>query len=148
MRKKNIKKVIGKDDRADFPRFNLSDIRVKIDSGAYTSTIDCSLVEETEDGLCVVFLGKKEPGFTGEKFIFKEYTKKKVRSSSGVSQLRYKINGTIILFGKKYNTEFTLSSRTKMRYPVLLGRKLLNRRFLIDTSLSNQSWNEKNTNLE
>lgn len=148
MRKKSIKKVIGKDDRADFPRFNLSDIRVKIDSGAYTSTIDCSLIEETSEGLSVVFLGKKEAGYTGDKFIFKEYTKKKVRSSSGASQLRYKISGNIVLFGKNYNTEFTLSSRTKMRYPVLLGRKLLNKRFLIDTSLSNQSWNEKNTNSE
>lgn len=143
MRIKKQKKIIGKDDRADFPDFDLSDIRVKIDSGAYTSTIDCSLVEETPEGLAVIFLGKKEPGYTGEKFLFERYTKKKVRSSSGISQLRYKINGTIVLFGKKHNTEFTLSSRTKMRYPVLLGRKLLNKRFLIDTSLSNQSWNEK-----
>jgi hypothetical protein len=38
-----------------------------------------------------------------------------------------------------------LSRRTKMRYPVLLGRKLLNKRFLIDTSLADQSW-KTNTN--
>jgi hypothetical protein len=102
-------------------------------------------VEENEGKLEVVFLDKKDDAFTGEKVIFEEFSVKKVRSSSGQSQYRYKVKGDILLFGKKYNTEFTLSRRTKMRYPVLLGRKLLNKRFLIDTSLADQSW-KTNTN--
>ena len=143
MKKKKEKNIIGRDDIADFPTFALENVRVKIDSGAYTSTIDCSLVEEKGEVLEVIFLAKKEKGYTGEKQIFNYFSKKKVRSSSGESQLRYKVKGDILLFGKKYNTEFTLSSREKMRYPVLLGRKLLNKKFLIDTSLSNQSWSKK-----
>jgi hypothetical protein len=40
------------------------------------------------------------------------------------------------------NTEFSLTERRGMRYPILLGRKLLNKRFLIDTSLVNLSQNK------
>ena len=137
---KKQKHIIGRKDVADFPRFGICGVQVKIDSGAYTSTIHCAKVEENDGKLEVVFLDKKDAAFTGEKVVFDEYSVKKVRSSSGQSQHRYKVKGNIVLFGKKYNTEFTLSRRTKMRYPVLLGRKLLNKRFLIDTSLADQSW--------
>lgn len=139
MKKKQL--IIGRKDVADLPRFGLSGVPVKIDSGAYTSTIHCAKVEENDGKLEVIFLDKKDDAFTGEKVIFDEFSVKKVRSSSGQAQYRYKVKGNILLFGKKYNTEFTLSRRTKMRYPVLLGRKLLNKRFLIDTSLADQSWN-------
>lgn len=139
MKKKQL--IIGRKDVADLPRFGLSGVPVKIDSGAYTSTIHCAKVEENDGKLEVIFLDKKDVAFTGEKVIFEEFSVKKVRSSSGQAQYRYKVKGNILLFGKKYNTEFTLSRRTKMRYPVLLGRKLLNKRFLIDTSLADQSWN-------
>jgi hypothetical protein len=137
------KPLIGKDDIADLPMFKLKEVKVKIDSGAYTSTIHCSVVEETDEGLHVVFLDEEESGFTGKSILFKKYEQKKVRSSSGEMQKRYIIAGDILLFGKKYTTEFTLSKRDLMRYPVLLGRKLLSDRFLIDTTLSNESYKNK-----
>ncbi|TXI83801.1 MAG: ATP-dependent zinc protease, partial [Crocinitomicaceae bacterium] len=53
--------------------------------------------------------------------------------------LRYFIKCTIELLGRKIKTEFSLTERKGMRYPILLGRKLLNKRFIIDTSLVNVS---------
>src|SRR5690554_5842638 len=117
------KKIIGKDDIADLPSFNLKEVPVKIDSGAYTSTIHCSVIEETEQGLHVIFLDEEESGYTGKSHYIKKYEQKKVRSSSGEIQERYVIQGNILLFGEKIKTEFTLSKRELMRYPVLLGRK-------------------------
>ena len=137
---KKSKTIIGKDDIADMPLFNLKEVKVKIDSGAYTSSIHCSLIEKTDEGLNVIFLDESENGYTGELFTFREFKKKKVRSSSGQMQLRFIIQGTIILFGKRHSTEFTLSKRDLMRYPVLLGRKLLSKGFMIDTTLSNESY--------
>lgn len=137
------KHIIGRSDIADFPKFGLVNVPVKIDSGAYTSTIHCCLITEKNKHLEVVFLDKSKSSYTGEVVVFNEYAVKKVRSSTGQSQMRYIVKGNIELFGKKYNTEFTLSMRSKMRYPVLLGRKLLNKRFLIDTSISNQSYTLK-----
>src|SRR5690554_3033942 len=139
----NSKPIIGKDDIADLPLFNLEEVKVKIDSGAYTSTIHCSVVEETAEGLHVVFLDEEESAYTGESMYFKKFKQKKVRSSSGEMQNRYVIEGDILLFGEKHSTEFTLSKRDLMRYPVLLGRKLLSTRFLIDTTLSNESYKYK-----
>lgn len=141
---KKIKPVIGRDDVVDFPMFGLVDVPVKIDSGAFTSTIHCSKIKELEGELAVVFLSKKHEAYKGNYYIFKDFSVKKVKSSNGQIQERYKVKGDILLFGKKYKTEFTLSKRSNMKYPVLLGRKLLNKRFLIDTSLSNQSFNSKN----
>ena len=36
------KVIIGRIDRADFPKLGLSDIDIKIDTGAYTSSIHCN----------------------------------------------------------------------------------------------------------
>jgi|SRR5690554_600571 len=140
--KKN-KPIIGKSDIADFPLFELENVKVKIDSGAYTSTIHCSRIEEIENELKVVFLDKKVDGFTGKTHCFSNYEQKNVRSSSGELQKRYIIKGNILLFGKNYKTEFTLSKRNLMRFPVLLGRKLLSNKFLIDSSLTNLSFKHK-----
>lgn len=138
------KPTIGKFDKADFPLFELFGVKVKVDSGAYTSTIHCSSINVKENELEVVFLAPEEAGFTGKKQIFKDYTSKKVRSSSGEQQKRFIIKGEIILFNQKYITEFTLSDRALMRYPVLLGRKLLSNNFVIDTSLADLSVKNKN----
>ena len=62
--------IIGRKDRADLPRFGLAGVQVKIDSGAYTSTIQCTKVEEADGRLEVVFLDKKDESFTGEKGTF------------------------------------------------------------------------------
>ena len=145
---KKIKPIIGRNDIVDFPLFGLSNVPVKIDSGAYTSTIHCSRIKEEDNQLKVVFLSKKHKSYIGSSFIFSEYSVKKVKSSNGEVQERFKVKGDILVFGKKYKTEFTLSKRSNMNYPVLLGRRLLNKRFLIDTSLSNQSFQIKNKTTE
>jgi hypothetical protein len=139
--------VIGKSDRADFPIFNLKNIKVKIDTGAYTSSIHCSEIKEEDDKLFVIFLSEKFSNYTGETITFTDYEIKKVRSSSGKAQLRYKVRANIVLFGETFNTEFTLSDRRKMKFPVLLGRKLLNKNFLVNTSLKNQSYQIINTQI-
>lgn len=139
---KRDKRIIGKDDIADFPDFDLIGVPVKVDSGAYTSTIHCSKIKEENGLLKVVFLEHRQSGYTGNELQFERFQVKKVRSSSGEVQERYKVVGTIRLFDKTYKTEFTLSQRKKMRFPVLLGRKLLNNKFLIDTSLSKLSYRE------
>ena len=80
---------------------------------------------------------------TDELFLFKDFKCKKVKSSTGHSQVRYIIPGRIVLFGKEYLTVFSLSKRSAMKTPVLIGRKLLNKNFIIDTRKVNLSNNLK-----
>lgn len=135
------KRIIGRKDIVSFPAFGLIDVPVKIDSGAYSSSMHCSLIElkETQTGsvLEVIFLDPKTIGYTGEKMTFNVYHRKLVKSSIGVAQERFFIKGTILLFGESIETLFSLTQRTGLRNPVLLGRRLLNKRFLIDSSKTN-----------
>lgn len=141
---KKTKPIIGRDDIIDFPLFELINVPIKIDSGAYTSTIHCSKIEVKSGVLNVVFLSKKHEAYTGKTYTFTDFDIKKVKSSNGEVQDRFTVKGDLLIFGKKIKSEFTLSKRSNMKYPVLIGRKVLNKRFLIDTSLSCQSYNLKN----
>lgn len=145
----NIKmEIIGRKDLVSFPAFGLYSVPVKIDSGAYTSSMHCSKIELIEKDnkvqLHVVFLDEQYQGYTGKEFVFSTFKEKKVKSSNGQSQLRYFITGTIRIFNKEYETLFSLTQRTGLRNPILLGRKLLNKRFLIDTSKINCSFDFEN----
>jgi hypothetical protein len=129
------KSVIGRREWASLPEFGLKNVKVKIDTGAYSSSIHVSLIEEVDGILYVVFLDSNHPEFQNNPFSFKEFRLKKVKSSNGIIQERYFIKTYIVLGSVKIKTEFSLTQRKGMRYPILIGRKLLNKRFLIDTSL-------------
>ncbi|MCO5259327.1 MAG: RimK/LysX family protein [Crocinitomicaceae bacterium] len=126
------KLIIGRKEVADLPTFGLMHKIVKIDSGAYTSSIDVVSAKIHNDQLKVIF----EEG--SEEMSFQNYSKKRIKSSNGIIQERYIIYGKIILGGNSYETPFSLTDRSGMKYPILLGRKLLNKNFIIDTSKTNQ----------
>lgn len=139
--------IIGRKDIADFPDFGLTNIQVKIDSGAYSCSIDCrsiTMIEvNNQQQLEVVFLNDDRSEYTGDKYYFSNFKTKKVKSSTGHIQERYFIFGRIVLFGNEYQTYFSLSKRSSMKTPVLIGRKLLNKNFIIDTRKINLSDNLK-----
>jgi len=141
-------RIIGRKDRADFPMFEMFNVPVKIDSGAYSSSIHCSSVSEiknneNESFLEVVFLDESYAGFKSGKKIFTSYKKKKVKSSTGDEQERFFVRIPIVLFGEIIESDFSLTTRNGLKNPVLIGRKLLNKKFLIDTSKTNLSFKEK-----
>lgn len=144
------KKILGRIDKVDFPDFGLRDVPVKIDSGAYSSSMHCKAIDLVEENgqkvLEVVFLDESYPGFINKKKRFTSFKMKTVKSSNGIAEERFFIVGTIKLFGETVETVFSLTERTGLKNPILLGRKLLNKRYLIDTSKTNCSnnWEKKN----
>ena len=50
----------------------------------------------------------------------------------------------IIIFNTLFPIYLTLSERKDMKYPILLGRKFLNKKFVIDTTKKNISHKLKN----
>ena len=139
--------IIGRKDKIDIPFLLIENISVKIDSGAYSSSIHCNSINviETEFGsqLEVIFLDENNINYSGKKHLFTTYRKKKVKSSTGDEQERYFVQIPIILFGKEYLTDFSLTRRNGLRNPILLGRKLTSNHFIIDTSLTNVSFKHK-----
>ena len=136
-------KIIGKTDKADFPELGLTDIDVKIDTGAYTSSIHCHHIKEVvlkgQSYVEFEVLDPSHPEYIDKVFRTKRYNKKKVKNSGGRSEQRFFVETNIVMFGEEYPIALSLSERGEMKFPVLLGRKLLNRRFMVDTSKKNLS---------
>lgn len=147
------KTTIGRKDKADFPLLDLYNIDIKIDTGAYTSSIHCHHIEESQDanGLKSISFQLMDPlhqNYNNKFFKVTLFKEKLIKNSFGVSEKRYLIETVIKLFGKEIPIELSLSERGEMKYPVLIGRKLLNGRFIVDTTKYNLSlrYNQKNMN--
>jgi hypothetical protein len=135
------KKIIGRVDKVDFPKLNLFNIAVKIDSGAYTSAIHCSKIIEKDNILICCFDHGEHQKIECEEIRFENYTYTDVKSSNGFKENRYKIKSEVIFFGKAYKINLTLSTRDDMKFPVLIGRQFLSKKFIIDVDLEDQSFN-------
>lgn len=143
----NPKKIIGRVDKIDLPDFDIEDLECKIDTGADTSSIHCSHVKVVEkDGkefLKFRVLDKKHPLFSKQTHTVDEFSEKTVKSSSGHAETRFVIKTKVVVFGMKHTITFTLSDREKMKYPVLLGKRFLKNKFIVDVSEKDLSYEAK-----
>jgi hypothetical protein len=134
-KKRKSKILIGRMDVADFPELDLENIDVKIDTGAYTSSIHCKSIRLENNVLFCTFLGEDNSVVHS----FSDFRTIRVKSSNGIAQNRYEIKTKIKLFNKTYKISLSLSNRKEMRFPVLLGRKFLNPKFVVDPSVKDLS---------
>jgi hypothetical protein len=145
------KHIIGAVDKIDFPEFELFDLDCRIDTGATSSAIHCQNISIREkDGveeLTFELLDRKHPMYNKKKYKTKEFNKKVVRSSFGQEEIRYAIKTKVALFGEIFETQFTLADRVRMKFPVLIGRKLLRQGFIVDVRKKNISFNKKTKDL-
>ncbi|EOZ99144.1 hypothetical protein A33Q_0747 [Indibacter alkaliphilus LW1] len=138
-----MKRLIGRREKIAIPEWGLINVTAKVDTGAYTSSIHCEGIKEFEDG-GKMFL-EFQPLEPSHKFYklgkirTSNYTQKKVKNSFGQAEIRYKVSTEVLMFGEKFPAEFTLTDRSKMKNPILLGRKLLQGRFIVDVEEVNLS---------
>jgi hypothetical protein len=144
---KTDKIIIGRVDKIDLPAMNVFNVEAKIDTGAYTSSIHCSeitlLEREGKEVLSFHILDDQIPGLTQREFIAESFLRKKIKNSFGHSEERYVIKTAIRVFGYTFETYFSLSNRDNLKYPILLGRKFLRKRFIVDVSRKNISYTRK-----
>lgn len=137
------KSIIGRYEFITFPDYLLFDIPAKIDTGANYSSI------HAEDIKIITKNGVKQLEFTlmqghksydySRKIVVKEFRTSQIENSFGHSERRYVVTLKCKLANKVFKTDFTLADRSKKAFPILLGRKLLSGRFVIDTSMNNIS---------
>ncbi len=137
--------TLGRSDRVDLPGLGLTNIHAKIDTGAYNCSLHCSRAEIVDGKLEFVLLDEEHPEFTGMKFVFKKFDRREIRNSFGEAELRYVIKTTIKIYDYLIRAEFSLSNRGNLTFPVLLGRKILRDRFLIDVTKKDLSFEHKQT---
>ena len=139
MAKSKEKIVIGRSDIFDLPELGIQNIHAKIDTGAYRSSLHCKKVHELDGAL--YFTLRNE--FGEQEYATKQWSQKTVRSSNGKKQKRYTIKTYIRIFKKDYLTSISLADRSKMKNPLLIGRKILNKRFIVDVSKKDLSYEQK-----
>ncbi|MBS1490991.1 MAG: ATP-dependent zinc protease [Bacteroidetes bacterium] len=139
----SVLKVLGRSDRVDLPELGLENIHAKIDTGAYTCSLHCSTAQVVNGVLAFTLLDEEHPEFTGRKYIFKKFDRREIKNSFGEAELRYVIKTKIKIFDQLIRAEFSLSNRGNLKFPVLLGRKILRKRFLIDVAKKDLSFLSK-----
>jgi hypothetical protein len=146
-RKKRALKTIGITDEIDLPEAEIFGLPCKIDTGADTSSIHCERIRIKEvngkEFLSFRLLDRKHPLYNGKEILTAVFKEKKVKSSFGDYEFRYQVKMPVQLFGQLFNVSFNLSNRREMKYPVLLGRRFLKNRFLVDVSQSQLSASRK-----
>jgi len=129
------KQVLGRAEVIDFPKLDIKGVPARIDTGAKTSSLWASSIKIDKDGrLSFCFFGKKSPLYTGKRITVQSYDETVVSTSSGVGQRRYKIKLSILINGRRIRASFTLANRSRVVYPVLIGRNVLRGRFVVDVT--------------
>jgi hypothetical protein len=139
-------RILGRSDRIDLPGLGLENIQTKIDTGAYTSSLHCEGAEIVNGALEFVLLDEEHPEFTGMKYRFTKFDQREIKNSFGEAELRYVIKTKVRIFDHVIRAEFSLSNRGNLKFPILLGRKILRNRFLIDVTKKDLSFLNKQLN--
>ncbi|HSG43001.1 MAG TPA: ATP-dependent zinc protease [Anaerolineales bacterium] len=132
--------IIGWREWVGLPEFGIKAIKVKVDTGARSSSLHASDLREFDrDGEKWVrfkvhpIQRKREVTVEIEARII-DY--RSVRSSSGKASIRPVVSTQLTLLGVTWSVELTLASRDKMGFRMLLGREAFRGRFLVDAGKS------------
>jgi hypothetical protein len=132
--------VLGWREWVSLPDLGIKKIKAKIDTGARTSALHAFNIDKFRSH------GKDKVRFDlhpiqrNDKKIVKCTANlidiRLVTDSGAHRELRYVIETSVILGGLSHAIEITLTNRASMTYRMLLGRKALQRHYIIDPSTS------------
>jgi hypothetical protein len=126
---------IGRRERVSFPEWGLRRVRAKIDTGAYSSALGVSAYElvESESGqfvrLHVVPHRRPDKAVVVQAPVSRVVS---IRTSSGRRELRPLIDALVRLGPIVRRIRLTVTDRSRMRCPMLLGRQALAGLFVVD----------------
>lgn len=137
---KRYKTILGRGEPVDFVDLDLLNVPAKVDTGAYRSAVHARniVLDKNSGTLSFELLGghanTEGKTATHETKVFKEV---EIENSFGHRQKRYQVRLKVRVGDKVFKAGFTLADRSQKDFPILLGRTLLNRRFIVDTAHTN-----------
>ena len=136
----NLKTIIGRQEYCDLPLLGLTNIPARVDSGAKTSAlhaynIEISKCEKGQEFITFNTHPENRRRKDAPLITLPIIDKRHITSSNGIREERYTVRMEICIGETSFETDFTLTSRHKMSFPVLIGRNtLIKGKFLIDVS--------------
>jgi len=128
--------MIGWREWVALPDLGVEAIKVKVDTGARTSSLHAFDLEEVErDGRTFVRFEIHPRQRASRPVIPVELplvARRKVRDSGGKAELRPVVETTVELMGRSWPIEITLTRRDAMGFRMLLGRQATRHRFVVD----------------
>ena len=129
------KAIIGRSELIHFIDAEAPMVPAKTDTGAYRSAVHASNISVDGNVLSFELLGGHPVcGSLSKVLSTEDFKQVTVSNSFGHEEQRYEVKLKVKLGPKVFHARFTLADRSKKIYPVLLGRKLLNHRFLVDSA--------------
>ncbi|MFO0845869.1 MAG: RimK/LysX family protein [Gemmataceae bacterium] len=127
---------IGRREHIDFPEWGVRRVRVKIDTGAYSSALDVAGYEllQTPGGPVAelrLMLNRRRPG-AGRVVRAPVVGFTTVRSTTGCPQRRPVFSALVRLGPVNRRIRLTVTDRSRMRCRMLLGREALAGVFVVD----------------
>ncbi len=128
--------TIGWREWVSLPELGIKSIKVKVDTGARSSSLHAfDLFEFERDGDRWVRFKVHPDQRTAKRTILAEakiLDKRSVRSSSGRAAIRPVIATQVQILGQIFVAEVTLANRDEMGFRMLLGREAFRNYFLVD----------------
>jgi glutathione synthase/RimK-type ligase-like ATP-grasp enzyme len=135
--------TIGATEKVSFPQFGLIDVLAKVDTGADSSSIWASDIREEDGVLHFKLFDRHSPFFNDTEIATKTYKLQLIKNSFGKTEFRYKVPINMVVQGRILKTRFTLADRSRNNYPILIGRRTIKNKFLVDVSQRYHITNQK-----
>lgn len=132
--------AIGWREWVTLPRFSPSPIKAKVDTGARTSSLHAGglTIVQSEGVTLARFelypVARSTDGMTVVTAPVVDF--RTVRSSNGQTEERPVVRTELALGGERFEIDLTLTSRESMGHRMLLGRRVLKDRYLVDVGRS------------
>lgn len=130
------KTIVGSKELISILDLELFDLDAKVDTGADSNALHCDdiVVDQKNNTVTFKLLDEVHEAYHGKRITMPLYKIKNVKSSNGMIQQRPSIKVSVRFFGKKYKSVISLTNRADMKFPMLIGRRFLKEKFLVDVS--------------
>lgn len=132
--------VIGWREWVALPDLGVEAIKVKVDTGARTSSLHAPGMEfferEGEDWVRFVVQPQRDRSSEAVAVEARIADRRAVRNSGGQEEMRPVIVTDVELAGHRWPIEVTLTRRDSMGFRMLLGRQAIRKRFTVDPGVS------------
>ena len=134
------RKTIGWREWVQLPELGVTEMKVKVDTGADSSSLHAFNIERfsRDDSEWVGFeihpkQRSRKPAIACEALVVKE---RKVKNPGGRTELRPVIRTILIVAGREIDAMVNLTTRDEMSFRMLVGRRTIRKHFIVDPGRS------------